>query len=149
MPTASPSFRVALHIVERLRRCGYQAYMAGGCVRDLLLGIEPMDYDVATSARPEEVVGLFPKTFAVGAHFGVILVCTPGDDGVGEIKTEVATFRSDGAYLDGRRPTEVTYSDSPEEDVQRRDFTINGMLLDPVGLDPVGLDPADMAPEKI
>src|SRR5882762_1092553 len=115
MPTPSPSFRAALHIVEKLRRCEHQAYMAGGCVRDLLLGIEPMDYDVATSARPDEVVGLFPKTFAVGAHFGVILVCTPEADGAGEIKTEVATFRSDGVYLDGRRPAEVTYSDSPEE----------------------------------
>lgn len=149
MHISSPSFRAALHIVERLRVCGHQAYMAGGCVRDLLLGIEPTDYDVATSARPEEVVGLFPRTFAVGAHFGVILVCTSGEDGVGEIKTEVATFRSDGVYLDGRRPAEVTYSNSPEEDVQRRDFTINGMLLDPVGLDLADFDPADSAPEKI
>lgn len=99
--------------------------MVGGCVRDLLLGRPPADFDVATSALPDQVLALFEKTFAVGAHFGVVLVCT------GEIVTEVATFRSDGAYSDGRHPDAVRFSTSPEEDVKRRDFTINGMMLDP------------------
>lgn len=98
-------------------------------MRDLLLGHAPADFDVATSARPERVVKLFPRTFAVGAHFGVILVCDELDGR--EIVTEVATFRSDGAYSDGRRPDSVRFSDRPEEDVVRRDFTINGMLFDP------------------
>jgi putative nucleotidyltransferase with HDIG domain len=116
-------------IVDRLRAEGHEAYFAGGCVRDLLLGRAPSDFDVATSARPDVVMGLFPRTFAVGASFGVILVAEEVD-GV-EVITEVATFRSDGAYADGRRPESVRFSDKPEEDVQRRDFTINGMLLDP------------------
>lgn len=98
-------------------------------MRDLLLGHAPADFDVATSARPETVVKLFPRTFAVGAHFGVILVCDELDGR--QIVTEVATFRSDGAYSDGRRPDSVRFSDRPEEDVVRRDFTINGMLFDP------------------
>ncbi len=116
-------------IVERLRAEGYDAYFAGGCVRDMLLGREQQDFDVATNARPDVVLDLFPRTFAVGAHFGVVLVA---DEINGEeIVTEVATFRSDGAYSDGRRPDEVRFSDSPQEDVVRRDFTINGMLLDP------------------
>lgn len=116
-------------IVERLRLEGYDAYFAGGCVRDLLLKYIPADFDVATSARPDAVLAMFPRTFAVGAHFGVILVA---DDVDGlQIVTEVATFRSDGAYTDGRRPESVRFSDRPEEDVNRRDFTINGMLLDP------------------
>ena len=98
-------------------------------MRDLLLGHAPEDFDVATSARPETVVKLFPRTFAVGAHFGVILV---GDELDGQqIVTEVATFRSDGTYSDGRRPDSVRFSELPEEDVVRRDFTINGMLFDP------------------
>ncbi|QNI32782.1 CCA tRNA nucleotidyltransferase [Alloacidobacterium dinghuense] len=116
-------------IVERLRAEGYDAYFAGGCVRDMLLGREPADFDVATNARPDVVLDLFPRTFAVGAHFGVVLVADEVDGE--EIVTEVATFRSDGAYSDGRRPDEVRFSDSPQEDVVRRDFTINGMLLDP------------------
>jgi putative nucleotidyltransferase with HDIG domain len=116
-------------IVDRLRGAGYDAYFAGGCVRDLLLGHEPEDFDVATSARPEAVMALFPRTFAVGAHFGVVLVADEIDGH--EIVTEVATFRSDGAYADGRRPESVRFSDNAEEDVVRRDFTINGMLLDP------------------
>jgi putative nucleotidyltransferase with HDIG domain len=116
-------------IVDRLRGAGYDAYFAGGCVRDLLLGHEPDDFDVATSARPEAVMALFPRTFAVGAHFGVVLVADEIDGH--EIVTEVATFRSDGAYADGRRPESVRFSDDAEEDVVRRDFTINGMLLDP------------------
>ncbi len=119
-------FDSALHIVQTLREKGYESYLAGGCVRDLLLGREPADYDVATSATPGVVLKLFPRTFAVGAHFGVVLVAD------GEAVTEVATFRSDGAYSDGRRPDSVRYTLSAEEDVQRRDFTINGLLLDPL-----------------
>ena len=123
-------------IVGKLRGEGYDAYFAGGCVRDLLLGRVPKDFDVATSARPDVVLDLFPRTFAVGAHFGVVLVADEIDGE--EIVTEVATFRSDGAYSDGRRPDEVRFSDSAEEDVVRRDFTINGMLLDPQTLDETG-----------
>jgi len=122
---ANAKYEVAAAIAERLRAAGYAAYFAGGCVRDLLLGIEPKDYDVATSATPEQVVSLFAKTFTVGAHFGVVLVVEQG------IATEVATFRSDGAYSDGRRPDAVRFSADAREDVLRRDFTINGMLLDP------------------
>jgi poly(A) polymerase len=120
----------AERIVVELRRAGYEAYFAGGCVRDLLLGETAKDFDVATSAHPEIVLTLFPKTFAVGAHFGVVLVCDDVDGA--EIVTEVATFRSDGAYLDGRHPAEVRFASSAREDVLRRDFTINGMMLDPV-----------------
>ena len=123
---ASAAQDAAAEIVARLRAAGYLAYFVGGCVRDLLLGRSPKDFDVATSAPPDQVLTLFEKTFAVGAHFGVVLVCS------GEIVTEVATFRSDGAYSDGRRPDAVQFSTSPEEDVKRRDFTINGMMLDPV-----------------
>ncbi len=122
---ASAAQDAAAEIVARLRAAGYLAYFVGGCVRDLLLGRSPKDFDVATSAPPDQVLTLFEKTFAVGAHFGVVLVCS------GEIVTEVATFRSDGAYSDGRRPDAVQFSTSPEEDVKRRDFTINGMMLDP------------------
>jgi poly(A) polymerase len=120
----------ATGIVDRLRAAGHQAYFVGGCVRDLLLGREPKDFDVATSAPPDQVLTLFDKTFAVGAHFGVVLVCSNGRGGE-EVVTEVATFRSDGAYSDGRHPDAVRFSTSPEEDVKRRDFTINGMMLDP------------------
>jgi poly(A) polymerase len=123
-------------IVERLRAEGYDAYFAGGCVRDMLFGREPQDFDVATNARPDVVLDLFPRTFAVGAHFGVVLVADEIDGE--EIATEVATFRSDGAYSDGRRPDQVRFSDSPQEDVVRRDFTINGMLLDPQVLTETG-----------
>jgi poly(A) polymerase len=119
----------ALKIAGELRAAGYEAYFAGGCVRDLLLGREPSDYDVATSATPDVVLRLFPKTFAVGAHFGVVLVADGEGDEYGT--TEVATFRSDGAYSDGRHPDAVRYTTSAEEDVKRRDFTINGLLLDP------------------
>jgi len=119
----------AENIVERLRAEGYDAYFAGGCVRDLLLGHTPADFDVATSAHPDVVLKLFPRTFAVGAHFGVVLVADEIDGQ--QIVTEVATFRSDEAYTDGRRPESVRFSESAEEDVVRRDFTINGMLLDP------------------
>ncbi len=125
--TSNPQYVAALEIVRTLRHAGHLAYFAGGCVRDLLLGVTPKDFDVATSATPAVVQSLFPKTFAVGAHFGVVLVCH--EDGQ---TTEVATFRHDGAYTDGRRPDQVRFSTSPEEDVQRRDFSINGMLLDPL-----------------
>jgi poly(A) polymerase len=129
----SPAQLAALRIVVQLRAAGYEAYFAGGCVRDLLLGVPPKDFDIATSAHPEAVLNLFPRTFAVGAHFGVVLVCDDGPDADGgEIVTEVATFRSDIAYLDGRHPTEVRFSSSAREDVIRRDFTINGMMFDPV-----------------
>lgn len=111
----------ARELLQHLRERGHQAYFVGGCVRDLLLHREPKDYDIATDARPEQVLGLFPQGQAVGAHFGVVLV-----EGV-----EIATFRSDGVYADGRRPEEVRYESSPEADAQRRDFTINGLFLDP------------------
>jgi len=130
---ANPNYVAARDIVLALRDAGHQAYFAGGCVRDLLLGHEPKDFDVATSATPEIVQKLFSKTLAVGAHFGVILVCDQGG-----ITTEVATFRNDGAYTDGRRPDAVRFSPDAREDVLRRDFTINGMLLDPLLLDETG-----------
>src|SRR4051794_35884268 len=132
----SPQFEAALQIVEKLRSSGYEAWLAGGCVRDLLLGREPMDYDVATSATPDLVLEMFPRTFAVGAHFGVVLVASNAgagceDGAVAErCITEVATFRSDGLYSDGRHPDEVRYTKTARKDVQRRDFTINGLLLD-------------------
>jgi poly(A) polymerase len=126
----------AFEIVRRLRAEGHQAYFAGGCVRDLLLSREAKDFDIATSARPEVVLKLFPRTFAVGAHFGVVLVCSRSEER--EVITEVATFRSDGAYSDGRHPDAVRFADSAEEDVCRRDFTINGMLLDPEAMERTG-----------
>ena len=133
----------ATSIVETLRQHGFQAYLVGGCVRDLLLGREPKDYDVSTDARPEQVMKIFPQTYAVGAQFGVVLVPV-ADDGPNASQTqavEVATFRSDIGYTDGRHPDEVRFSKTPQEDVVRRDFTINGMLLDPLSgevLDYVG-----------
>src|SRR5882757_6650588 len=126
----NPHYQAALNIAKALRAQGHAAYFAGGCVRDLLLNLTPKDFDVATSATPDVVQSLFPKTFAVGAHFGVVLVCDEND-----ITTEVATFRHDGAYTDGRRPDAVRFSTNPKEDVLRRDFTINGMLLDPLVFD--------------
>jgi poly(A) polymerase len=135
----NPHYTAAREIVLTLRAAGHQAYFAGGCVRDLLLGLDPQDFDVATSATPDAVLNLFPsqKTLAVGAHFGVVLVCD-GDD----VKTEVATFRHDGAYSDGRRPDAVRFSSDAREDVLRRDFTINGMLLDPLIFEEAGDAPA-------
>jgi poly(A) polymerase len=139
MSPATRQFEAALRIAETLRAAGYEAFFAGGCVRDLLLGREPSDYDIATSATPDVVLDSFPRTFAVGAHFGVVLVsdnCNAPDAAEAEpVKTEVATFRSDGAYSDGRHPNAVRYTLSAEEDVRRRDFTINGLLLDPAKLD--------------
>jgi poly(A) polymerase len=115
----------ATNIVRRLRDAGHTAYFVGGCVRDMVRGVEPQDFDIATSAPPEQVQALFPKTVSVGAQFGVVLVVE------GEHQFEVATFRSDEAYVDGRRPTGVRYG-SAEEDAQRRDFTINGLFYDPI-----------------
>jgi putative nucleotidyltransferase with HDIG domain len=110
-------------ICETLERNGHQALLVGGCVRDLLLGREPADYDVTTDATPERVMELFPESIAVGAQFGVVLIPRDG------LKVEVATFRSDVGYSDGRHPDRVVYSKTPEEDVVRRDFTINGLLM--------------------
>src|SRR5713226_9529235 len=146
----------ATNIIRTLRERGHQAYLVGGCVRDLLLGREPADYDVATDATPQEVMHVFPQTFAVGAQFGVVLVPvrpettkdTKAHEGENldiaegaahrSVKphqaevVEVATFRSDLRYSDGRHPDEVRFSKDPREDVLRRDFTINGLLLDPL-----------------
>ena len=147
----------AISVVRTLRARGYQAYLCGGCVRDILLGREPADYDVTTDAAPNQVMRIFPETYAVGAQFGVVLVPIPGDAGAGppsggaegprpageseSVMTgagskagviEVATFRSDVGYSDGRHPDEVRFSNDPREDVARRDFTINGLLMDPI-----------------
>ena len=115
----------ARHIVRRLREAGHQALFAGGCVRDALMGKTPHDFDIATSARPEQVQALFPRTVPVGVQFGVVLVIENGQE------YQVATFRSDGNYLDGRHPQSVTFS-SAEEDARRRDFTVNGLFYDPI-----------------
>jgi poly(A) polymerase len=115
----------AIAITKRLREEGYEAYLAGGCVRDYLLGKSPQDYDIATDARPETIEKIFPDTMAVGTQFGVILVIVDGEP------FEVATFRHDGPYLDGRRPSHVRFG-SLSEDILRRDFTINGMMYDPM-----------------
>jgi len=124
----NPHYEAALRVARRLHALGHAAYFAGGCVRDMLLGLAPQDFDVATDALPEQVQQAFPRTEAVGAHFGVVLVI---DKINGErIATEVATFRHDGAYSDGRRPDAVRFSSDPREDVLRRDFSINGLLLD-------------------
>ncbi len=116
---------LARQIVTKLKEHGHRAYLVGGSVRDLLLGREPQDYDVATAARPEELLRLFPAARRVGAHFGVMLVYE------GPVEVEVATFRSDHSYADGRHPAGVDFENDPAKDVLRRDFTINGLLLDP------------------
>src|SRR5438270_2092656 len=133
MNLSSDKAQEATRIARTLRAKGHSAYLVGGCVRDLLLGREPADYDVATSATPQQVMQLFPQTFAVGVQFGVVLVPVRCDtDGTRDnYSIEVATFRSDGAYSDGRHPDEVQFSSDARLDVQRRDFTINGLLLDP------------------
>lgn len=115
----------ALDVLRKLRANGYDALFAGGCVRDRLLNQTPKDYDVATSARPEQVTEIFPKARLVGAKFGVVLVRRHG------FEIEVATFRTDGDYADGRRPDSVTFA-SAEKDARRRDFTINGLFFDPI-----------------
>ncbi len=143
----------AIGIIRTLRERGHQAYLCGGCVRDLLLGREPADYDVTTDATPDQVMRIFPETYAVGAQFGVVLVPIRGEPDSADKNTsaasspepagndsssskadlvEVATFRSDVSYSDGRHPDEVRFSSHPREDVERRDFTINGLLMDPV-----------------
>jgi poly(A) polymerase len=131
----------AAEIVHSLREHGHQAYFAGGCVRDLLLSREPADYDVATDATPQKVMQIFPQTYAVGEQFGVVLIPPKKDDGEtgalarpaerSKATVEVASFRSDVSYSDGRHPDEVRFTKDPQEDAQRRDFTINGMMLDP------------------
>ncbi|HET6323576.1 MAG TPA: CCA tRNA nucleotidyltransferase, partial [Planctomycetaceae bacterium] len=138
MSTADPQREFAVDVVRRLQAAGFRALWNGGCVRDFLMGRTPKDYDVATDARPEAVRQLFGhrRTLAVGASFGVIIVL--GSKEAGNI--EVATFRTEGPYLDGRRPEHVDFA-GPEEDAQRRDFTINGMFYDPISeqvLDYVG-----------
>ena len=117
--------QAATEIVQRLRAEGFQAYLVGGCVRDLVMGREPEDYDIATDATPQQVLQLYPDALTVGAQFGVVIV--PHETG----NIEVATFRSDGRYADGRHPVEVRFAKTPQEDVHRRDFTINGLLFDP------------------
>jgi len=116
----------AIRIIRRLRKAGHQALLAGGCVRDRLLGHRPKDYDVATDATPETVVRLFRRTIRVGMQFGVVIVLQ------GPHQVEVATFRSEAGYTDGRRPDRVVFCDA-EQDALRRDFTVNGMFYDPVG----------------
>jgi poly(A) polymerase len=120
----------AARVVRVLRERGHRAYFAGGCVRDLLLGREPADYDVATDATPRQVMEIFPQTYAVGEQFGVVLVPFSRAESATDT-VEVATFRSDVGYSDGRHPDEVRFSQDPKKDVERRDFTINGMMLDP------------------
>jgi poly(A) polymerase len=121
----------AISVVQRLHDAGHQALWAGGCVRDELLGLVPKDYDVATSARPEQVRALFRRNVPVGESFGVVKVLGPHPHGTPPLEVEVATFRTDVSYSDGRRPDEVVYS-SAQEDALRRDFTINGMFYDPL-----------------
>jgi poly(A) polymerase len=120
---------LARQVILRLREAGHQAYLVGGCVRDLLLGRPPKDFDVATDARPDRLMDLFPKSGRVGAHFGVVLV----RDALSQV--EVATFRSDQEYTDGRRPVSVQFERDPRQDVLRRDFTINGLMMDPASGD--------------
>lgn len=148
--------QAAVDVVRQLRTSGHEAYLVGGCVRDLLLGRTPADYDVATDATPDQVMRIFPQTYAVGAQFGVVLVPVkgshPSKSGADEAEQpfsveqlpmphsrviEVATYRSDGLYTDGRHPDRVRYSKDAREDVQRRDFTINGLLMDPLDSDSV------------
>ncbi|HTR49019.1 MAG TPA: CCA tRNA nucleotidyltransferase [Verrucomicrobiae bacterium] len=121
---------LADQICRTLRAAGHQAFLVGGCVRDNLLKREPADYDVATDATPDRVQQIFPHSLAVGAQFGVVVVTDEAQAG-GSAQVEVATFRSDIGYSDGRHPDRVVYATSPQEDVKRRDFTINALLLDP------------------
>ncbi len=136
--------RAATHVVRVLREAGHAAYFAGGCVRDELLGLHPSDYDVATSARPEQIRKLFPRTAAVGAAFGVMLVHVDERQlaASAPVTVEVATFRSDGSYTDARRPDKVHFS-TDTEDAARRDFTINALFLDPLAEGEAGRDVED------
>lgn len=118
--------QLATQIVKRLRDSGFQALFAGGCVRDQLMGKPAKDIDIATDAHPKEIQSLFPRTAPVGVQFGVVLVIEEG------VAFQVATFRSDGRYIDGRHPEEVRHSKTPQEDASRRDFTMNGLYFDPV-----------------
>src|SRR5213596_1054641 len=122
--TTSAMEKTAREVARRLRERGHIAYFAGGCVRDMVRGLPAKDFDVASDATPDIVQKIFSHTYAVGAHFGVVVVVENG------FNVEVATFRSDGAYLDHRHPVDVQFS-SPQEDAKRRDFTINGMFFDP------------------
>src|SRR5438034_1760382 len=122
----------AISIVRKLQEAGYQAFLVGGCVRDMILKREPADYDVATDAKPDQVMRIFPETYAVGAKFGVVLVPASSPNANENEVVEVATFRSDIGYSDGRHPDQVRYSKNPRDDVERRDFTANGLLLDPI-----------------
>ncbi|HYA17914.1 MAG TPA: CCA tRNA nucleotidyltransferase [Bryobacteraceae bacterium] len=126
MGSENKAERLARTIVERLRARGHSAFLVGGCVRDLLLGLEAKDFDVATSARPDQLLEMFPGADQVGAHFGVVLVRENG------AQVEVATYRRDLEYRDGRRPEGVVFETDPREDVVRRDFTVNALLMDPV-----------------
>ena len=119
------SEELAKNISATLKERGRQAYLVGGCVRDVLLGRPPKDFDVATDAQPDEVASLFPTSERVGAHFGVVLVRS------GSTQVEVATFRSDHSYSDGRHPDSVQFETDPRQDALRRDFTINALMLDP------------------
>ncbi|PWU01242.1 MAG: phosphohydrolase [Terriglobia bacterium] len=126
---------LARKIIATLQQAGYQAYLVGGCVRDLLLGSKPKDFDISTNASPQRLMQLFPNSGHVGAHFGVVIVRE------GPLHVEVATFRSDRDYADGRRPSSVQFESDPREDVLRRDFTINGLMMELPGgevLDYVG-----------
>ncbi len=124
MDLTSESGRIASEIVQRLQKSGFTAFFAGGCVRDFLMSVPPQDFDIATTATPDQVEKLFTKTVPVGKQFGVMLVVE------GEHTYEVATFRKDGGYVDGRHPTGVSFT-VPEEDAKRRDFTVNGLFYDP------------------
>ena len=117
--------KTALKIIQKLKDAGFLSYFAGGCVRDYLLGKEPEDFDIATTATPDEVERVFSKTIPIGKQFGVLLIVEDGD------QFEVATFRSEDSYVDGRRPEKVEFT-GPEEDAKRRDFTVNGLFYDPI-----------------
>lgn len=121
--TENPEYLLAREVCETLQKFGSTAWLAGGCVRDAIMGATPADYDVATNATPDQIEKLFPKTVAVGKAFGVIIVVE------GQIQVEVATFRTDGEYKDGRRPESIQLS-TPEEDARRRDFTVNALFYD-------------------
>lgn len=123
----------AQQVLVTLEHAGFEAYIVGGCVRDQFLYRTPKDYDVVTNARPEQISALFEKTIEVGARFGVVIAVLDAVDKPGAFQIEIATYRADGAYTDGRRPDTVTYAESVEEDVSRRDFTINGLVAKVAG----------------